>query len=42
MAKKCPFFSEQCDDTCALWCDDDKVCAIKKVAIELVKLGETQ
>jgi hypothetical protein len=40
----CPFISalsmEECrQEKCALWCNADG-CAIKKIALELVKIGE--
>lgn len=36
----CPLREEQCNNLCAWHCPDDGTCAIKRIAIELIKLVE--
>jgi len=41
----CPLISNdklkaECGEDCALWCPGDKACAIKVIALELIKQGE--
>ena len=38
----CPFSGDECDDLCPLWCDGEKECSFKVIALELIKRNEAQ
>ena len=44
----CPMFTRDkdykavcCKQECAWWCDDDGVCAVKKIGLELISIDDT-